>query len=73
MIRTPWLLYFGTGMSTVKMTAKFDFFYCLGHLPRAYVVLKFGYMVSAEDLVQHVNSRVSQFTERLVGGVGKEA
>ena len=40
----------------------------VGHIPRAYVSLKSGYMATGEDLVQHANARVA-VTERLLGGV----
>ena len=40
----------------------------VGHLPRAYVSIKSGYMLSAEELVQYTNARVA-FTEKLLGGV----
>ena len=40
----------------------------IGHLPRAYVVLRYGYTASADDLLQFVHSRVLD-TERLRGGV----
>ena len=40
----------------------------VGQLPRAYVIVKSGYMLSAEDLIQYTNSRVSS-NERLLGGV----
>ena len=31
----------------------------VGQIPRAYVTVKPGYMVSADDLVQYANSRVA--------------
>ena len=31
----------------------------VGQIPRAYVTVKSGYMVSADDLVQYANSRVA--------------
>jgi len=40
----------------------------IGNLPRAYVVLKHGYMISADELIQHVNSRVPVI-ERILGGL----
>ena len=40
----------------------------VGQLPRAYVIVKSGYMVSADDLVQYANARVD-LTNRLLGGV----
>ena len=40
----------------------------IGNLPRAYVVLKHGYMISADELIQHVNSRVPVI-ERILGGI----
>ena len=40
----------------------------VGHLPRAYVVLKYGYTASADELLQFVQARVLD-TERLRGGV----
>lgn len=40
----------------------------VGQIPRAYVTVKSGYMVSADDLVQYANSRVA-LTDRLLGGV----
>ena len=40
----------------------------IGTLPRAYIILKSGYIASAEELVHHVNSKVD-ITERLLGGV----
>ena len=40
----------------------------VGNLPRAYVVLRYGYTASADDLLQFVHSRVLD-TERVRGGV----
>ena len=31
----------------------------VGQIPRAYVTVKSGYMVSADDIVQYANSRVA--------------
>jgi hypothetical protein len=38
----------------------------IGHLPRGYVVLKIGYMASADELLQFVHARVMS-TDRLLG------
>ena len=40
----------------------------VGQLPRAYVIVKTGYMVSAEELIQFANAKV-YLTDRLLGGV----
>ncbi len=40
----------------------------IGHLPRAYVVLKNGYEATSEDLTNFVSARVAD-TDRLRGGV----
>ena len=40
----------------------------VGQVPRAYISLKSGYVISAEDLIQYVNARVI-VTDRLLGGL----
>ena len=40
----------------------------VGQVPRAYICLKAGYAISAEDLIQYVNARVI-VTDRLLGGL----
>ena len=40
----------------------------VGQVPRAYISLKSGYAISAEDLIQYVNARVL-VTDRLLGGL----
>jgi len=40
----------------------------VGQVPRAYISLKSGYAISAEDLIQYVNARVI-VTDRLLGGL----
>ena len=41
----------------------------IGALPRAYVVMKAGYSASAEELLQFVDSRILNETDKLRGGI----
>lgn len=40
----------------------------VGQIPRAYVTIKTGYMVNADEVVQYTNARVA-ITDKLLGGV----